>query len=105
MVRRKKHLATFLAFCLLALATGVAKAGGQDGKVNVNTASVEELMTLKRIGRVTAERIVAHRNEHGPFRKIEDLLAVRGIGPETLEAFRDQVTVEPVPLPARKPGS
>ena len=40
-----------------------------------------------------AERIIAYRTEHGPFRRVEDLLEVKGIGEATLEKFRQEVTV------------
>ena len=50
--------------------------------INVNTASVDELVLLPGIGPATAKRIVEYREEHGPFRRIEDLMNVRGIGRE-----------------------
>jgi competence protein ComEA len=45
------------------------------------------------MGRATAERIVAHREEHGDFASLDDLAAVRGFGPGRIEALRDRVTV------------
>jgi len=63
-------------------------------KVNVNAASVEELVRLPGIGEVLAGRIVAHREENGRFPSIDELLAVRGIGPKVLEAIREHVTIE-----------
>ena len=56
--------------------------------VNVNSASLEELQRLPGIGPVLARRIVETRSTHGPFRKVEDLLRVSGIGPATLERLR-----------------
>lgn len=64
-----------------------------DGRVHLNLASVEELETLPGVGPVLAQRIVAHRAEHGPFRTIEDLLDVPGIGEGKLAALRDAVLV------------
>ncbi len=64
-----------------------------DGKVNINTASAAELETLSGIGPVKAQAIIDYRNENGLFRTIDDLINVRGIGPKTLEAIRDQITV------------
>ncbi len=63
-------------------------------RVNLNTATVEELDTLDGIGPALAGRIVEYRASHGPFRSVSDVLQVRGIGPRTLEGFADQVTVE-----------
>ncbi|MCX5991094.1 MAG: ComEA family DNA-binding protein [Chloroflexi bacterium] len=64
-----------------------------DGKVNINTASAAELETLSGIGPVRAQAIIDYRNGNGLFRTIDDLINVPGIGPKTLEAIRDQITV------------
>jgi competence protein ComEA len=61
--------------------------------VNLNTATADELTSLSGVGPVLAQRIVAYREEHGPFATPEDVLAVSGIGPATLAGFRDRVTV------------
>ena len=63
-------------------------------KTNLNTATLEELMTLERIGPKYAQRIIDYRETHGPFDKIEDLMKVKGIGPKTFEANKDVITVE-----------
>lgn len=62
--------------------------------VNINTATAEELDTLPGIGPVLAERIVAYREENGPFQTEEDLLQVSGIGEAKLEELRGQITLE-----------
>lgn len=62
-----------------------------DGKVNINIATVEELMTLPGIGEVLAGRIVVYREEHGAFESVEELLNVSGIGEKKLEAIRDLI--------------
>ena len=62
-------------------------------KVNINTATAEQLQTLKNIGPAKADAIIAYRTEHGPFTSIEDLLKVDGIGEKTLNEIRDHITV------------
>lgn len=59
--------------------------------VNINTASVEELMTLPGIGETFARRIVEYRETFGPFDSVTDLLAVEGIGTGRLEAILDLI--------------
>ena len=61
--------------------------------VNLNTAGVDQLDTLPGIGPATAKAIVAHRTRKGPFSRVEDLLAIDGIGPKKLEAIRDLVSL------------
>ena len=61
--------------------------------IDVNTADLETLDKLSGIGPALAERIIAYREEHGPFQKPEDLLEVKGIGEATLEEFRQEITL------------
>ncbi len=64
------------------------------GKVNINTASAEELdKTLPGIGPTLAQRIVDYRDQHGPFRSPEDLKNVSGIGERRFEQIKDLVTI------------
>jgi len=70
---------------------------GVDGKVNIQRAGVEELISLPGIGPVTAGRIIEYRENNGPFRQPEDLLNVSGIGPVTLENIREFIIVETGP--------
>ena len=70
-------------------------AGGMagDGRVRVNAADASEMEALPGVGPVLAARIVAHREQHGPFGTVEDLLEVPGIGEGKLAALRDAVLV------------
>jgi competence protein ComEA len=61
--------------------------------VNLNTATLAELDTLPGVGPATAAAIVAYRERHGPFRSVDQLGEVRGMGPARLEALRGLVTV------------
>lgn len=72
-----------------------AGGGGADGGalVNINTASEAELETVTGIGPATAKKIVAHREQHGPFTSVDQLEEVPGIGPAKLEGMRAEVTV------------
>ncbi|MET1154266.1 helix-hairpin-helix domain-containing protein [Arthrobacter sp.] len=73
--------------------TGGGAANGPVGKININTATVEELAELPRVGPVLAGRIVEFREQHGPYGQPSDLDAVPGIGPVMLEALVELVTV------------
>lgn len=72
---------------------GGAGPAGAGGLIDVNTATAALLDELPGVGPTTAEAIVAHRDEHGPFLAVDDLLDVRGIGEAKLEQIRDLVTV------------
>ncbi len=64
----------------------------ESDKVNINTASKEELESLPGIGPTLAQRIIEYREENGPFSSAEDLLNVKGIGEKKLEKIKDQIT-------------
>jgi competence protein ComEA len=67
--------------------------GEQSGKVNLNTATAEQLETLPRVGPALAQRILDWREANGRFSAIDDLLGVTGIGAKTFEGLRELVTV------------
>lgn len=69
-------------------------SNSKQGTVNINTATLEELQTLKGIGKKKAEAILQYRKEHGAFRTKEDLLQVKGIGKKALEAIESQVNFQ-----------
>ena len=62
-------------------------------KININTASKEELMTLSGIGEVIAQRIIDYREEHGKFSAVEEIKNVTGIGEARFNNIKDQITV------------
>lgn len=62
--------------------------------VNINTATAEVLDVLPGIGPALAGRIIAYREEHGPFTAVEQLLEVSGIGEKVLDGLRDQIILE-----------
>lgn len=61
--------------------------------VNINTASVKELDALPGVGARTAALIVEYRQKNGPFRKIEELMNVRGVGEKSFLKLKPQLTV------------
>lgn len=77
-----------------AAPTGDPPSGGGTGeKVNINTATVAELDTLPGIGPGYAQRIVDYRQSHGPFKTIEEVQNVSGIGPATFARIKELITV------------
>ncbi len=74
-------------------ASGAAASGApRSGSVNINTAGLEELMTLPGIGESRARAILDYRAEHGPFVHPEDLIRVTGIGENILAGLIDDIT-------------
>jgi competence protein ComEA len=65
------------------------------GRVNINTATVEELNGLPGIGPTTAQAIVDYRQQHGPFQVIQDIQNVPGVGPATFENIKNFINVGP----------
>lgn len=61
--------------------------------INVNKATAEELEKIRGIGPALAERIIKYRDEHGPFKKVEDLGNIHGIGEAKFEKIKDQVSI------------
>lgn len=72
--------------------TGAADAG-DNGKVNLNTASKEELLSLTGIGGVKADSIIKYREEHGSFQSVEDIKKIEGIKDGVFNKIKDQITV------------
>ncbi|MBS5064105.1 MAG: helix-hairpin-helix domain-containing protein [Hungatella hathewayi] len=71
----------------------VVSGQGQSAKVNLNTASKEQLMTLRGIGESRAEDIIRYREEHGAFGAIEEIMEISGIKDAAFQKIKDDITV------------
>jgi len=94
-------LTCFCSFCIVLssfAAEEAAKAAPEkaalSGKINVNSATVEQLEMLPRIGTKTAQSIIEYRTQNGPFKRVEDLTNVKGIGEKTLEELKSYIILE-----------
>ena len=92
---RKVKKLTALCIAVAVVVFMTAPVGAvESGKINLNTATVEELAQLKRIGTKYAERIIKFREENGPFKAPEDIVKVPGIGEKTWELNKGRIAVE-----------
>lgn len=71
----------------------VSASNAKTGKININSATKEELMTLPGIGEVKANAIIDYRTKNGTFKSIHDIVNVSGIGEKTFEKIKDLITV------------
>jgi competence protein ComEA len=100
-----------LALIVIASALASATESASVGVVNINTAGVEQLQLLPRVGPALAQRIVDFRETNGPFGSINELVAVKGIGEKSLENLEPYLATEgattlatKVKLPRTKPA-
>lgn len=96
---KQKFFKILFIFAMLGLVAGfgLSSAGAEDGeRININTATVEELSQLEGIGGAYAERIVVYREAHGGFKSLNELKNVKGIGPKILAKNMDKMTLRPV---------
>ncbi|MGH8553049.1 MAG: ComEA family DNA-binding protein [Methylococcales bacterium] len=90
---------------LLALMLFVFSQAPWAETVNINTATAEQLDTLTGIGKAKAQAIIDDRTKNGPFKSIDDLARVKGIGPATVEKNRANIAVGTEPGAAEKPDA
>lgn len=93
-----KHLIRKCIGAVLILVAAISFAGfsqaGDTSKINLNEASIQELVKVKGIGQKYAERIVAYRENNGKFKKAEEIMKIKGIGKKKYESIKDTIFVE-----------
>ena len=92
----KKHHRVIRVWAVVVMGLIIAASGyaGEAAKIDINTATADQLTQLKGIGSSHAAAIVAYRQKNGPFEKPEDLMNVPRIGPRTFENNRALITVQ-----------
>jgi competence protein ComEA len=89
---KKRFMVLFVAAFVLLFFTLPAMGAGE--KVNINTATEQELSTLKRVGPKYAQRIIDYRTSYGDFKAPEEIMKVKGIGPKTFEENKEIIVVK-----------
>jgi competence protein ComEA len=88
--RKQIYLAVLVTIAVIL--TGACYVNAMD-KININTAPVEQLSELDRVGANYAQRIVEYREKNGPFKAPEEIMNVKGIGKKTWEANKDRIVI------------
>jgi len=86
-------VACSLVVCLLIAGHRLTASADGTRPVNINTASASELAAINGLGEVKAKAIVAYREQKGPFKSVDELKDVKGIGEQMLAKLRPQVTL------------
>jgi competence protein ComEA len=94
---KRKFFLTVLVVILFGLTSVSQVNAGDVEKININTATAEELMQLNGVGSKYADRIIAYREKYGPFKTPEGLMQVSGIGQKTFEKNQKIIIVEDPP--------
>jgi len=98
-IRRVVSFALALVFAVVAT-SGLALAAGKPapaGKVNINTATVQQLATLPGVGEKLAARIVEYRQKAGGFKSVHEMVNVRGVGEKSLTRIEPYLTIGDAP--------
>jgi competence ComEA-like helix-hairpin-helix protein len=88
-------LAILLLYATLAFSVSAFARTQSDNRININTASIENLQTLPGIGPKLAARIIAHRQKHGPFKRPQDLIIVRGMSAKKFRPIAHLIVTNP----------
>ena len=88
----KKGFGVFVVLAVMLIAVSAAWAG-EEAKVNINTATAEELATLTRIGLKSAQKIIEYREAHGQFKHPEEIMNVKGVGKKVWEVNKNRIVV------------
>ena len=83
------------AFLVLCVSGALAQTNTSKAKININTATQAELESLPRIGPKVAQRIIDYRVQNGNFKRVEDIMKVKGIGEKIFAQIKDMITVGP----------
>jgi competence protein ComEA len=106
MAWRRFSLHVLVSLCLLLSAAFAANKKKPPAKpVNINTATSEELQLVPGIGPATAQKILQMRKSYGPFKGVDDLLAIRGLGEKRLDKMRKYLTVGKPAVPKTLPSA
>lgn len=92
-MKKTKMRAAAGLILVMVLAWVIPTMAGDIAKINLNTATKEQLLTLKGIGENYATRIIEYRKNNGPFQKAEDIMKVKGIGDKIFQSIKDRIIV------------
>jgi competence protein ComEA len=92
MKQNRKTIGVVILVAFAIMFAGTCWAN-ETGKININTATVEELAKLEKVGAKYAQRIVDYREAEGPFEKPEDIMKVKGIGKVIWETNKDRIVI------------
>ena len=93
-MKRIRRVVSVIALVVFAMVMAGTVTAQETTQININTATVDELVQLQRIGQAYAAKIVEYREVNGPFQKPEDIMNVPGIGPKTFDINKDIIIVK-----------
>lgn len=91
-MKQRSTLVLFFVFCIAVSLAAAAETGPKAGVVNINTADADQLQLLPKVGPALAGRIIDYRTANGPFKRVEEIVAVKGIGDSSLEKLEPYLT-------------